>query len=100
MYISPEIWPSLLVQLVKNPPIIQDTWVRSLGREDPLEEEMANHSSILSGESHGQRSLVVYNPCGHKESDMSGQRTLSLFQYWHISSLPCLIEENIKALRC
>ena len=45
--------------------------VRSLGREDPLEKEMATHSSILPGEFHGRRSLVGYSPRGHKESDMT-----------------------------
>ena len=39
---------SLVVQLVKNPPEVQETWVQSLGREDPLEEGMATHSSILA----------------------------------------------------
>ena len=34
--------------MVKNPPIMQETWVRSLGWEDPLEKEMATHSSILA----------------------------------------------------
>ena len=34
--------------VVKNPPTMQETWVRSLGQEDPLEKEMANHSSILA----------------------------------------------------
>ena len=34
--------------LVKNLPAIQETWVQSLGREDPLEEGMATHSSILA----------------------------------------------------
>ena len=43
--------------------------VRSLGREDPLEEEMATHSSILAGKSHGQRSPAGYNPGDHKVSD-------------------------------
>ena len=33
--------------MVKNPPAVQDTWVRSLGWDDPLEEGMATHSSIL-----------------------------------------------------
>ena len=37
-----------LTQLVKNPPAIQETWVRSLGWEDPLEKGTANHSSILT----------------------------------------------------
>ena len=35
-------------QVVKNLPVMQETWVRSLGREDPLEKEMAAHSSILA----------------------------------------------------
>ena len=34
--------------MVKNPPAVQETWVRSLGQEDLLEEEMATHSSILA----------------------------------------------------
>ena len=40
-------WASLVAQLVKNPPAMQETWVCSLGWEDPLEEGMATHSSIL-----------------------------------------------------
>ena len=43
--------------------------VRSLGQEDALEEEMETHSSILSWEIYGQRSLVGYSPWGHKDSD-------------------------------
>ena len=39
---------SLVTQMVKNLPEMQGTWVRSLGQEDPLEEEMATHSSILA----------------------------------------------------
>ena len=42
----------------KNPPATQETWVRSLGREDALEKGMAIHSSILAWEI-SQRSLVV-----------------------------------------
>ena len=41
-------WASLVVQLVKNSPTMWETWVRSLGEEDPLEKEMATHSSILA----------------------------------------------------
>ena len=41
----------------------------SLGSEGPLEKEMATHSSILAWKSHGQRSLVGYGVCGHKELD-------------------------------
>ena len=39
---------SLVVQMVKHLSTMQDTWVRSLGREDSLEKEMATHSSILA----------------------------------------------------
>ena len=39
---------SLVAQMVKNPPAMQETQVPSLGREDPLEKEMATHSSILA----------------------------------------------------
>ena len=39
---------SLVAQTVKNLPVMQETWVRSLDWEDPLEEEMATHSSILA----------------------------------------------------
>ena len=50
-------------------------WVQSLGGEDPLEEEMATHSSILAWEVHGQRGLVSYSPWGCKESDMTEHNT-------------------------
>ena len=39
---------SLMAQQVKNPPAMQETWVRSPGRDDPLEKEMATHSSTLA----------------------------------------------------
>ena len=42
------IWGSLVAQLVKNPTAMRETWVRSLGWEDPLEKGMATHSSILA----------------------------------------------------
>ena len=41
-------WASLVAQLVKNPPAMQETWVRYLGLEDPLEKGKALHSSILA----------------------------------------------------
>ena len=61
-----------VVVVVKNPPAkagdIRDA-VRSLGQENPLEEEMATTTSVfLPGESHGQRSLVGYSPWGHKKT--------------------------------
>ena len=51
--------------MVKNLPAMEkvlEMWVQSLGGEDSLEEVTATHSSILAGESHGQRSLVGYGP--------------------------------------
>ena len=39
---------TLVAQMVKNLPAMQDTWIRSLGWEDPLEKEMATHSNILA----------------------------------------------------
>ena len=47
------------------------TQVQSLGRKDLLEKDMATHSSILPGKSHGQRSLVGYSLWGRKELDMA-----------------------------
>ena len=52
---------------------MQETQVQSLGWEDPLEKEMAIHSSILAGKLHGQRSLAGYSPRGGKESDMNAR---------------------------
>ena len=63
------IGTSLVAQMVKRLSIMWETWVLSLGREDPLEKALATHSSILPGEFHGQRSLVGYRPWGRKESD-------------------------------
>jgi len=42
-------WASLVAQMVKKLPAVWETWVRSLGWEDPLEKETATHSSILAG---------------------------------------------------
>ena len=42
------IWASLVAQRLKNLPAMWETWVRSLGREDPLEKDMAPHSSVIA----------------------------------------------------
>jgi len=65
----------MVPQMVKNLPAMWETWVRSLGREDPLEEGMATHSSVLPGEFYGQRSLMGYSSWGRKELDMTEQLT-------------------------
>ena len=63
---------SLLAQRVKNLPAMQETQetrVQTLGREDPLEEEMATIPVFLPEKSHGQRCLVGYSLMSHKELD-------------------------------
>ena len=54
-----------MAQMVKNPPAMQETQVQSLGREDPLEVEMAT-TVFLPGKSQGQSSLAGCRPWGHK----------------------------------
>ena len=68
-------WASLVAQLVKNPPAIWKTWVRSLGWEDPLEKGKVTHSSTLAwpGEFHR-----LYSPCDCKESDTTEPLVLAL----------------------
>ena len=46
LFVTPQT--SLVAQAVKNPPVMWETWIRSLGWEDPLEKNMATHSSILA----------------------------------------------------
>ena len=43
-----ELRASLVAQMVKNQPAMQETWIQSLGQEDPLEKKMASHSNILA----------------------------------------------------
>ena len=63
--------PSILLvaQLVKRLPAMQETWVRSLGWEDPWRRKWQPTPVSLPGESHGRRSLVGYSPQGRKELD-------------------------------
>ena len=60
---------SLMAQMIKKLPAMQETQAQPLGWEEPLEKGMATHSSLLPGESHGQTSLVSYSPWDRKESD-------------------------------
>ena len=69
MYGYGRVLQSDLTQIVQNPPVMQEAQVQPLGWEDPLEKEMATHSTILAGELHGRRNLVGYSPQGCKESD-------------------------------
>ena len=62
-------WVSLVAQLVKNPPAMWETWVQSLDRKDPLEKEMATHSSILAWRILWTEELGGLQSTGRKESD-------------------------------
>ena len=56
----------------------RECFKESLGQEDPLEKEMATHSSILAWEIPRQRRLVGYSPWGHRESDMAEHEASSV----------------------
>ena len=73
------LWPSLVAQMVKNLRAMRGTRVQSLGWKDPLEEDMATHSSILAWripwtEDPG----VLYSPWGCKESDTTEQLSTNI----------------------
>ena len=61
---------ALAAHMVKSPPAVQEPWVQSLGPEDPLEEEMATHSSILTwripwAEEPGRLQSIEWQRVGH-----------------------------------
>ena len=60
---------SLVAQMVKTPPAMQETQVQSLSQEDPWRREWQPTPAFLPGEPLGERSLVGYSPWGRKESD-------------------------------
>ena len=62
-------YASLVVQRLKCLPAMWETWVRSLGREDPLEKEIATHSSILAWRIPWTEELGGLQSTGCKESD-------------------------------
>ena len=64
-----------MAQLVKNLPAIQETWVRSLGWQDPLEEGMATHSRILAWRIPMDRGAWWATAHGIAESDMTEQQS-------------------------
>ena len=63
---------SLVAQTVKNPPVIQETWVQSLGREDPMQKGMSTQSSILVW-----RIPWTEEPSGLKSMGLQSQTPLS-----------------------
>ena len=75
---------SLVAQMVKNPPAMQETWVWSLGTEDPLEKGIATHSSILAWEFHGQtmRSQRAGYDWATKTFTFNDKCTQTAFIHW------------------
>ena len=84
--------------MVKNLPAMQETQIRSLGREDPLEEETATHSSILNWRIHGQRSLVGHSPYSPKELDMT-ERAQTQSHGWFQAPVILVLSELLGPLR-
>ena len=66
-----------MAQLIKNPPVMRETCVRSLGWEDPWRREWLPTPVFWPGEFHGQGSLAGYSPWGCKELDMTERLSLS-----------------------
>ena len=69
--------------MVKHLPTMRETGVQSLGQEDPLEKEMATHSSTLAWKSHGWRSLGGCSPWGRNELDRELYSLFSFGLQWH-----------------
>ena len=79
---------------------MRETWVPSLGWEDPLEKGMAIHSNILAWKTPGQRSLSGYSPWGHKELNTTKWLSLHFmtlsYKPWagktlmYVNMVPCL----------
>ena len=65
------LWGSLVAQVVKNLPAVQETQVQSLGQEDPREKGMAIHSSILAWKILWTEEPCGPQPMGSEESDMT-----------------------------
>ena len=72
---------SLIAQSVKNLPPMQETWVQFLGQEDPLEKQMAIHSSILAWKIPWTEELGGLHSMGSQESDMTQQLNHHHHQY-------------------
>ena len=74
-----QIWymTSLVAQMVKHLSTMPETWVRSLGREDPLEKEVTTHSSTLTWKILWTKEPGRLQSMGHKELDMTERLTLT-----------------------
>ena len=80
---SQHSWAFLVAQLVKNPPAMWETWVRSLGWEGPLEKGMATHSSILAW----RIPWTVYSMGSQRWTQLSDFHFSCIYVYTHIKFL-------------
>ena len=74
-----------MAQRLKRLPAMRETWVQSLGLEDPLEKEMAAYSSILGWRIPWMEELVGYGPRGHKESDTTERPHFHFTVSYHLT---------------
>ena len=81
-------WASLVAQIVKNLPAMQETQIWSLGREDPLEKGTATHSCILAWRITRTEESWRAKVCGVAESDTTKQLTHT---HWNTADLQCCV---------
>ena len=78
IFYGPTLTSSLVAQMIKHLPTMQESQVRSLGWEDPLEKKWQRTPVLLLRKFHGWRSVVGYSSWGRKESDMTEQHHFHL----------------------
>ena len=76
------ILPTCSPKMVKSLPAVRETWVQSLGQEDPLERGMAIHSSTLAWRIPWTEEPGGLQSVGHKESDTTERLTQELYHIW------------------
>jgi hypothetical protein len=89
------LWASLVAQMVKNLPTMQATGFNSWIRKIPWRRKWQPTPVVLSGEAHGQRSLMSYCPQGHKKSD-----TTKFYHFNQVSWWPSGKESSCQCRRC
>ena len=89
-----------MAQMVTNLPAMRETWVRSLGWEDPLEEGMAAHSSILAWRIHVNPGAWWASPWGQKESDTTEWLSTALCLYDHFFYSPLRGKDRVYVSCC
>ena len=88
------LWVSLVAQIIKNLPAMQQTWVLSLGQEDPLEKGMATHSSIFAW-----RIPWTEGPVRLQSMGLQSQTQLSDFHSTTEQKVPCIYSMTIPVLK-